>query len=431
MNSDFLTQHCRWILATGITIGIILSFAFAHHQIITGDQWQMLQKGYLAAHDGVWLAYGNAASAVGNVPGYLSTLVIGAPLLLWDNPWSPMIFLILIRLVSYILFDAVIKQIFDAPIRILFMVIYLLNPWFQYDNLLYNPAYLCFFMALHFWTAFQLREKSHFGYSVLHVLAIGGAMQLHYSWPILAVISCFLLYRKMAIPDWRGVFTAGALIGFSLIPYAIEMMQNESIGRESDRYIGYGAVHVYPVLKAVIYWLRYASTLFSNRIITDVGFDWVSSLVWVQLTVQYIWQSILFLVGAATVLFSAKANWIGWKQVKSHLKRGTPVQDDQQWLLLFAAATVFAIIINAMLSPITFSYWHLIITFPIALIPFLLFANDWKINQFKKFQWSLLGLSVFFIVVNLVVSHDSNKFSYQVTYEAQVSESLKKDPGSI
>ena len=51
MNSDFLTQHCRWILATGITIGIILSFAFAHHQIITGDQWQMLQKGYLAAHE--------------------------------------------------------------------------------------------------------------------------------------------------------------------------------------------------------------------------------------------------------------------------------------------------------------------------------------------------------------------------------------------
>ena len=241
----------------------------------------------------------------------------------------------------------------------------------------------------------------------------------------------FFVVPKNGNPDWRGVFTAGALIGFSLIPYAIEMMHNESIGRESDRYIGYGAVHVYPVLKAVIYWLRYASTLFSNRIITDVGFDWVSSLVWVQLTVQYIWQSILFLAGAATVLFSAKVNWLSWKQVKSHLKRNTPIQDDQQWLLLFAAATVFAIIINAMLSPITFSYWHLIITFPIALIPFLLFANDWKINQFKRFQWGLLALSAFFIVVNLVVSHDSNKFSYQVTYEVQVNESLKKDPISI
>lgn len=249
----------RWL-----TIGLGLCFAvmYANHQILTGDQTQMLEKGYLGAYHQTWAAFGNAASAVGNVPGSLSAFVIGGPLLIWDSPWSPMLFLILLRLCSFLLLDAVIQKIFSPPVRMLFAIIYWLNPWLLYDSLLYNPSYLCFFAALHLWSAFKLREHASFIYSFLHILAIGGAMQFHYSWPILAVISCYLLYRRMARPSWSGVAVASVVILASLIPYCLEYINNDSLSRESDRYFGYGAVHVYPVLKAIFYWLRYGSTLF-------------------------------------------------------------------------------------------------------------------------------------------------------------------------
>ncbi|MEZ9523266.1 3-deoxy-D-manno-octulosonic acid transferase [Enterovibrio norvegicus] len=411
----------RWL-----TIGLGLCFAvmYANHQILTGDQTQMLEKGYLGAYHQTWAAFGNAASAVGNVPGSLSALVIGGPLLIWDSPWAPMLFLIFLRLCSFLLLDAVIQKIFSPPVRVLFAIIYWLNPWLLYDSLLYNPSYLCFFAALHLWSAFKLREHTSFIYSFLHILAIGGAMQFHYSWPILAVVSCYLLYRRMARPSWPGVAVAGVVILASLIPYCLEYINNDSLSRESDRYFGYGVVHVYPVLKAIFYWLRYGSTLFSNRLITDVSFDWITSISWLQMIFQYCWQALLFIIGSITVVLSVKVNMRAWKTIKPAIKRGSPIADNKQWMLLYAGAAVLAIVINAMLSPITFSYWHLILTFPFALFPLLVAAEAWQEELPNRFIKGMGGLTVLFIAVNLIAAHDSDKYSYKVDYVEQVTQYL-------
>ncbi|WP_283129882.1 3-deoxy-D-manno-octulosonic acid transferase [Enterovibrio norvegicus] len=413
----------RWL-----TIGLGLCFAvmYANHQILTGDQTQMLEKGYLGAYHQTWAAFGNAASAVGNVPGSLSAFVIGGPLLIWDSPWSPMLFLILLRLCSFLLLDAVIQKIFSPPVRMLFAIIYWLNPWLLYDSLLYNPSYLCFFAALHLWSAFKLREHASFIYSFLHILAIGGAMQFHYSWPILAVISCYLLYRRMARPSWSGVAVASVVILASLIPYCLEYINNDSLSRESDRYFGYGAVHVYPVLKAIFYWLRYGSTLFSNRLITDVSFDWITSISWLKMIFQYCWQALLFIIGTITVVLSVNVNMRAWKTIKPAIKRGSPIADNKQWMLLYAGAAVLAIVINAMLSPITFSYWHLILTFPFALFPLLVAAEAWQEELPNRFIKGMGVITVFFIAVNLVAAHDSDKYSYKVDYVEQVTHYLNE-----
>ncbi|MEZ8129162.1 3-deoxy-D-manno-octulosonic acid transferase [Enterovibrio norvegicus] len=413
----------RWL-----TIGLGLCFAvmYANQQILTGDQTQMLEKGYLGAYHQTWAAFGNAASAVGNVPGSLSAFVIGGPLLIWDSPWSPMLFLILLRLCSFLLLDAVIQKIFSPPVRMLFAIIYWLNPWLLYDSLLYNPSYLCFFAALHLWSAFKLREHASFIYSFLHILAIGGAMQFHYSWPILAVISCYLLYRRMARPSWSGVAVASVVILASLIPYCLEYINNDSLSRESDRYFGYGAVHVYPVLKAIFYWLRYGSTLFSNRLITDVSFDWITSISWLKMIFQYCWQALLFIIGTITVVLSVNVNMRAWKTIKPAIKRGSPVADNKQWMLLYAGAAVLAIVINAMLSPITFSYWHLILTFPFALFPLLVAAEAWQEELPNRFIKGMGVITVFFIAVNLVAAHDSDKYSYKVDYVEQVTHYLNE-----
>tara|TARA_B100000767_G_C19770847_1_gene539904 strand:+ start:650 stop:1447 length:798 start_codon:yes stop_codon:yes gene_type:complete len=245
-------------------IGLLLALLYASNQVLNNDQLQTLYRGYLAAHQGSWLNYGNAASVVGNVPGSLSTLVVGVPLVLWDSPWSPMLVIIVCNVAALVLFDKVVKQVFDQPARLLFLVLFWLSPWFLYQHMLYNPAYLFCCSALHFYTAFHLRDKSSFWLTFWHVVSIGLVVQLHYSWPLLVVVSGYLFARGVIKINYWAVAAEFLVLAASLVPYVLDVLASSSEATRPEefakqRYIGWGLVHVYPVLKALIYWLRYSS----------------------------------------------------------------------------------------------------------------------------------------------------------------------------
>nr|WP_228023672.1 3-deoxy-D-manno-octulosonic acid transferase [Aeromonas veronii] len=420
------------LFAACIFAGLLLSWLFSDHQLLTGDQTQMLYKGYLGAYKGVWLSYGNAASAVGNVPGSLSAWLIGGPLLLWDSPYAPMVLLLAMRLVGFLLFDAVIRQVFDDRVRLLFLVLCWLNPWFQYESLLYNPSYLFLFSAMHCWSAWHMRERASFWHMIVHLLAIGMAMQLHYSWPLLAVMSTYLFWRRILKVSWSGVVVATLLIGASLIPYAMEVMSNSHITQNVDpearqRYIGWGLVHVYPVLKSVLYWLRYGSWLFASKLVNDTQFIWLAGHEYLQMAAVWLWRVVIYGVGSATVLLAAKANWQLWCELKPRLLRSdrAPV-DGESWLGLYALAAVLAVLVSAALSPIIFNYWHLMLIFPYALFPILLLLVRWSRRYPQWLGKGLLAATLFCTAVNLIAACDSTKFSYQADYKTQVLEYLQE-----
>lgn len=429
---DFLGRNNNALFAACIFAGLLLSWLFSDHQLLTGDQTQMLYKGYLGAYEGVWLSYGNAASAVGNVPGSLSAWLIGGPLLLWDSPYAPMVLLLVMRLVGFLLFDAVIRQVFDDRVRLLFLVLCWLNPWFQYESLLYNPSYLFLFSAMHCWSAWHMRERASFWHMIIHLLAIGMAMQLHYSWPLLAVMSTYLFWRRILKVSWSGVVVATLLIGASLIPYAMEVMSNSHITQNVDpearqRYIGWGLVHVYPVLKSVLYWLRYGSWLFASKLVNDTQFIWLAGHEYLQMAAVWLWRVVIYGVGSATVLLAAKANWQLWRELKPRLLRSdrAPV-DGESWLGLYALAAVLAVLVSAALSPIIFNYWHLMLIFPYALFPILLLLVRWSRRYPQWVGKGLLVATLFCTAVNLIAACDSTKFSYQADYKAQVLEYLQE-----
>ncbi len=420
------------LFAACIFAGLLLSWLFSDHQLLTGDQTQMLYKGYLGAYEGVWLSYGNAASAVGNVPGSLSAWLIGGPLLLWDSPYAPMVLLLAMRLVGFLLFDAVIRQVFDDRVRLLFLVLCWLNPWFQYESLLYNPSYLFLFSAMHCWSAWHMRERASFWHMIVHLLAIGMAMQLHYSWPLLAVMSTYLFWRRILKVSWSGVVVATLLIGASLIPYAMEVMSNSHITQNVDpearqRYIGWGLVHVYPVLKSVLYWLRYGSWLFASKLVNDTQFIWLAGHEYLQMAAVWLWRVVIYGVGSATVLLAAKANWQLWRELRPRLLRSdrAPV-DGESWLGLYALAAVLAVLVSAALSPIIFNYWHLMLIFPYALFPILLLLVRWSRRYPQWLGKGLLAATLFCTAVNLIAACDSTKFSYQADYKTQVLEYLQE-----
>jgi len=428
----FIEKNFNILFYLGISIGFLFAFLYADNQVLTADQFQMLNKGYLGATEGVWLSYGNAASAVGNVPGSLSAYIIGVPLMLWSSPWAPMFFLIFLHYISFYLFDSVIEKVFNPSVRILFMVLYWLSPWLLFESLLYNPSYLFFFTALHFWTAFNMHQKKNFIYTFLHVLAISMAMQLHYSWPILVVISSYLIYRNIIKVNWFGFIGAIALTLISLIPYFQEALINDSIisksSDTSDRYIGWGGVHVYPVLKAFLYWLRYGAFIFSDQITLGANFEWISNNELIRAIVQYIWRTILYVVGGISLLFSLNANRKALIRIAPLITRRSKNINIslEEWMLLYMLGALFGVLISSILSPIIFNHWHLIVIYPIALFPILSYINGWISNMQCNFKKYLLFIIPYFFIINIVAANDSAKFSYKVNYQQQVSEYLHK-----
>jgi hypothetical protein len=382
---------------------------------------------------------------VGNVPGSLSTLVVGVPLVLWDSPWSPMLVIIVCNIAALVLFDKVVKQVFDQPARLLFLVLFWLSPWFLYQHMLYNPAYLFFCSALHFYTAFHLREKSSFWLTFWHVVSVGLVMQLHYSWPLLVVVSGYLFARGVIKINYWAVAAGFLVLAASLVPYVLDVLAASSEATRPEefskqRYIGWGLVNVYPVIKALVYWLRYSSFLFTEKLVNGATFDWITSSELLRFTVQYTYRGVFHGVRLFTLFFSFKANWYLFKRVrgvwiggllrlftaakseggsgKYYDAQGEAV-NDEQWLLLYIAACVVAILISAALSPTVFGYWHLIMLYPFAAMNMLVYLTHNRIKPSNFWRYLVL-IGVFSIFVNIVASHDSVKFTYKVPYVEQV-----------
>lgn len=412
---------------SGLLLGLVLAVWYACQQVVQGDQLQMIHNGYMGAYHGVWQTVGNTASVVGNVPGSLLAWLVGGPVLIWDSPYAPMGFLLLVRLVGFLLLDNVIRQVFDdrIEVRLIFLALCWLNPWFLFDSLLYNPSYLIFCVGLHLWSAWRLRESPALLPSFLHVLSIGLAMQLHFSWPVLAILSAYLFYRGALKINFFGVLLAVVLIGLSLLPYLQQVLANPDITRNPDpaareRYIGWGGVHVYPVLKAAIYWLRYGSWAFPSQLVNHTEFSWLpfATLQWVSIVS---WRVLLGVLAVLTLIISLVANIYAFKRIKPYLRRRVgPVQSAEHWLLLYTFGAWMAAMVSAALAPIVFNYWHLTVIFPIALIPVLF----WLVKVFwrgaEKTIWPLWMAVGLMVMINVVALNDSRKFSWQANYAEQV-----------
>ena len=420
-------KHFYWL---GLLLGLVLSFWYQTNQIIDGDQLQMIHRGYLALYEGQWSSTGNTASVVGNVPGYLSTWVVAGPLMLWDSPYSPIIFLTALRLAGFLMIAAVIAQAYQGAMlpRVLLLLMLWLNPWVQFDNLLYNPAYLIFCAGLHMYSAWRMRDAPSFGWTVLHVAAIALAVQLHFSWPLLVFISLYLWWRQLIRVNWWGVLVAVGVSLLSLLPYLSDLLSDPDIARHEDpgtreRYIGWGALHVYPVLKSVLYWLRYGAWAFPSKLVNDAGFDWLTSWHLLEMTLIWIWRVIMYALSAVTLVLAAWANVMAFQWVRRYWRpKAGPVLEGSDWLLLYSLGAFVATLVSAGLAPLVFNYWHLILILPAAVMPVLW----WLIKTFgpapRVCLVPLVWVAAVLVAVNLVAINDSRKFSWQASYADQVNQ---------
>lgn len=397
----------KLLIGVVLMAGLILSLFLAVTLKYDPDQVQMLTKGMALAFHGIWTPYGNAVTGGGFLPGGLLTGLTGIPLLIWDQALAPQLFIILLHLCGVYLFDRALRDYFTPMQRFVFFCLIWLTPWRIGHSVLWNPSYLFFIAAVHFYTASKLANRSStsackaFFLSFFHVLIIGLAFQVHASAVILVIISAYLGVGRYIKCNWLGVASAIVVVLCSLIPYFLAMQQDVSASDTDttgiNSFYGYGLVNIYPMLKALLYWPRYTSTIIPERL-----FSGLSVTTYPVLTLLYYVLGIISMLPACWALcwFLGKATRAG----KSLFTMGSCTDH-------YCLAAFIALVASAALSPINFSNWYLLLILPAAYMVFVNFL--WaKLHFLSRIQagWILGCSCIYLVLLNIGIPFLSHRY---------------------
>ncbi|HSN85483.1 MAG TPA: hypothetical protein VL025_01945, partial [Thermoanaerobaculia bacterium] len=150
-------------------IGLAISLWMVARSQVAGDQLNLLARGWLLDEEGTWISYGNPMSTGGKAPGGITSVLVGLPLFLWKDHRAATLLVLLFHVSGYLILDGTLKRIIAPRERVLFSLLYWLNPWRLYFSaFLWNPNYLFLFGALHLWSCLVQRERARFWPSFLH-----------------------------------------------------------------------------------------------------------------------------------------------------------------------------------------------------------------------------------------------------------------------
>ena len=395
------------VLIIGIALNTFLALSIKYDP----DQAQMLTKGMALAYHGIWTPYGNAITGGGFVPGGLITALTGIPLLIWDNAMAPQILIICLHLLAIYLLNAALKDYFTPTQRFIFLCLFWLTPWRIGHAVLWNPSYLFFVSAVHFYTATRLSSAkklsfwSSFWLSFFHIFIIGFAFQIHASAILLAFISAYLILRKYIHINWFGVLSASTLVVLSLLPYLLAIQSHAEpliplADPDKEGFYGYGLVKVYPILKAALYWPRYTSTIIASQLLDGINAHLILSIIY-------------YAIGIASMILSFWAlAWFGKKifRRRKALFRMDSIIDN------YLLASILAVIASAALSPVNFANWYLLLILPFTYIVFVAFlTTKFSFLNRKQITVALFVSGVYLITISLMIPFLSHRYDLNDT----------------
>lgn len=400
---------------------IILAFAavswfYQINQSFNHDQLQMLLKGYYAAFNSTYLPFGNESGIMGNVPGMLSSWLMGFPLQVYMHPYAPAVFQTLIRAIGIVIFANALSLLFTRRVVLLGTFLFALSPWTLYQSMLYSPAYLTFCAPLVLNCLLRLRYDYHDHYhdknsrhrvfpSFFLIIAFGMIVQLHFSWPVLVVGALILWLRLDIKVSYLGLGLGLLVVALSLLPYIQVVISNPNLLNHADAsaqdgYFGYGLLHVYPLFKGLLYWLRFASFSVSEQaIIPKIADDYSLAIVilcWAWIILSQAFGVISAIIAAYGNLFALSGAKAGTDVAKSQFIRGLTI------------SFMLAVIIASAASSEVVNSSHIALVLPFALIPLL----AWLSANHKYLKVYFIASLVFFICANAVASLKSDKFDY-------------------
>jgi hypothetical protein len=382
----------KQILLTAYLAGALLNAWLLYRSGYGADQIALLDLG-LSLPDGL-LATAKAMSGGARIPGSLLQLLIGLPLLLWENINSPKILIWILNLASGIVLWSALKRVFARDIAVTVFVLYWLSPWRIYHaSLIWEPAFLFLPAAIHFLACSRLasNERSSLGYSALFGTLLTLTPQLHGSFIVLWFLTVVLFVRKHVRVNC-GMFALGLFTGMlTLIPFFISVFNGSAPSLSpTEGYIGKGLVTIAPMLKGLLYWVRLGSL--------DIGVP----LKEVVLNGSGVVIIILQIVGVLGIVFAVFASY--W-MIRNQQERG--------FAFAYVTAAMIAIVVAAALSPITLQGWHVIIVLHAAVIPVGLFLHRGPERVAKYSRTVLLAYSVLAIAILFIIGIGKPTFTNQ------------------
>jgi len=370
----------RLVLA-GFAAGLLIAALMLARSQSAGDQLNLLARGWLLAAKGQLISYGNPMSTGGKAPGAISTLLVGLPLFVWRSHRAPTIVVFLFHAASYLLLDATLRRVLAPHERVLFAVLYWLNPWRLYFSaFLWNPNYLFLFGAVHLWSCLEQRHRARFWLSFLHAAGLGLAFQIHASFLLLAAASALLWWRGWFKVHWPGAALGAVLSALPLIPWYLEVQAHPAIVTGADKgFLGRGLILVFPLLRGVLYWLRYSSLFVSDKI---SAFDFTDLLGSDRVLGPVLTGAARFVL-PLTVALPIVANLRLWRRNRHRWRRRLASEaSDRTWLQGYALWCFVAAVIVFCLSPTTLMYWQAVSLFHAAVLPLVLWAGAlWRTRR--------------------------------------------------
>jgi hypothetical protein len=346
---------------TVFAAGLALSLLLVARTQVGGDQLNLLGRGWLLVARGQWVPFGNPASTGGAVPGGLTALLVGGPLELWANHRAPLLGILLTQIAAFLLLDGWLRDAVGRRERLLFAVLYWLNPWrLLLSSFLWNPGYLLAIGALHLWCCFRQRATQRFGASLVLALALGLGVQIHPSVVLLGAATVGLLLAGRLRLRWSGVAAGGAIAALPLLPWIAAVRDDPEMLPVSEGFVGRGLLLLFP-LRGASYWLRYPSFHLPAK---ETRFDFTALLEpGVASLPRWLGDVLVKGIGPASVAVALAANvwlWRRWRRRgwKSLLGIGAPGGAPRGWLLSYLRIAFLSSLVVYALAPTTVMWWQ-------------------------------------------------------------------------
>lgn len=403
------------IITLVIFLHIFLGLIYCNNQVLSSDGVELLQNGLTSYYDR------SPQKIIGDT---LYSSCISLPMKIYESLFSPLILLIILKLCAFYIIYEALKHYFAKITMVWFSIIYLLSPWLLYNINISYSTYLDIGVALFIFSVCKLAtpllsRNASFFYTLILMMGIGWCLQFHSSWIMLLIITLLLLIRKAIKLHIWGFITGLVLLTLVTIPVLEEIGNNLELYQNRimhDGYFGYGLIHIYPIFKSILYWVRYASTLFPNNILVDVEFSWLTASTGVAEIIKRFWFITLCAIGGFTILISACGNYLVIAESKKQIFTTKPLPSPKDFFKILSIFALIALLIYTAFARDLLSSREITICLVFALLPLLLVFEKYHLNIHQAhYFWMVLTIT-FLFTVNLCSAVNSNNYNTESNY---------------